>query len=668
MRQVVVGFLCLLLAAGLGLAQSNTTAGLAGVGAGAALGTALGQGGTTPSSAGGGGAGGNSAPIEIQIMVFKGMQEIASNVADRTVSHLGPCAAQVSAEFNEERERLRADGKDLERDNDRLRKETEPSEQSSGTSAAGLNQTPSNNQNQIQSVTARVQGDRQKLDKDLGALEALEAKLSGKGSARSCAILVEDPTSANQIALYRAVQGYVDHLHKIHDQLQAYFSLQITPPSVSFSATVTTPQALTVTNIGNDPRQIKSIGVAGASPSAFAINSSDCENRAVPPNPPYKLLNGGASCVISVTFPSAGTPQGPQSAILTISTGNPANTDSDTTQTVQLAGTAPPPRPQPPSPPAPPIGQRQPATEQQRFQLEQQQLQQLQQQVQELQIIQLQQSTAATAAASASTGTSSTGTSTPSASASTPLGLTYLSDIGTALAGLKSNITYGSSSFQPTTQQLEVLVEDDLLMRGVFPYTSTSALDVKEASDALTGEFGKMLVWGNDISAWTNQCKPANPSGGQGGTTQPTPASNSVCAQPSNVEDLAVAQQMITGYTALLSTASDGNGSPVIVDVLRGKILSDRMAQGIPSLQVAVAAAGGSTKTNSIFGANLFYTFAPSYNGGIIATFELRDEGNVLLESGARNVLFAYGKWKSKPFHPRDMKRSVSCDSFCSVE
>ena len=65
---------------------------------------------------------------------------------------------------------------------------------------------------------------------------------------------------------------------------------------------------------------------------------------------------------------------------------------------------------------------------------------------------------------------------------------------------------------------------------------------------------------------------------------------------------------------------------------------------------------------------NLFYTFAPSYNAGVIATFELRDKNNVLVDSGARNALFAYTKWKSKSFHPRAMRGRGTCSSFCSVQ
>jgi hypothetical protein len=106
----------------------------------------------------------------------------------------------------------------------------------------------------------------------------------------------------------------------------------------------------------------------------------------------------------------------------------------------------------------------------------------------------------------------------------------------------------------------------------------------------------------------------------------------------------------------------------VIVSVLRGMVLSAKVAEGIPSLQVTVASAGGSTKTNNIFGANLFYAFAPSYNAGVIATFELRDKNNVLIDSGARNSLVAYTKWKSRSFHPRAMKGRGTCDSFCSVK
>jgi hypothetical protein len=105
-----------------------------------------------------------------------------------------------------------------------------------------------------------------------------------------------------------------------------------------------------------------------------------------------------------------------------------------------------------------------------------------------------------------------------------------------------------------------------------------------------------------------------------------------------------------------------------MVSVLRGMILTSRVAEGIPSLQLNIATAGGSTRTNNIFFVNLFYTLAPSYNAGVIATFELRDKNNILVDAGARNAMYAYTKWKSKSFHPRAMRGRGSCSSFCSVQ
>src|ERR1700722_13919273 len=78
------------------VAQSNTTAGLAGVGAGAALASGS-QNGTTPSSAAPGGAGGGSAPIEIQTMVFQGMKEIAAEIATLTANYQTDCKTALEA-------------------------------------------------------------------------------------------------------------------------------------------------------------------------------------------------------------------------------------------------------------------------------------------------------------------------------------------------------------------------------------------------------------------------------------------------------------------------------------------------------------------------------------------------------------------------------------------
>ena len=173
------------------------------------------------------------------------------------------------------------------------------------------------------------------------------------------------------------------------------------------------------------------------------------------------------------------------------------------------------------------------------------------------------------------------------------------------------------------------------------------------------------MAWGSDVTAWANQCKPANATPGQGGNPQLIVTSSSACNDAGVSSDLAVAQQMLNAYSTLFSAANDGSGNPVIVDVLRGKVLSDKMAEGIPSLQVAVVAAGGSSKTNSPFFLGLFYQWAPSYNAGVIATFELRDRNNDLVDSGARNVLYGYGKWNPGSFVSKDITKEKGC-TFCS--
>jgi len=471
----------------------------------------------------------------------------------------------------------------------------------------------------------------------------------------SCAVLIEDPASANQIALYQAVQGYYGDLRLLHSQLQEYFSLQIPISSLSFPFTIggaAITQNIRVTNVGTKTREVKAITVAGPDAATFDVNIATCK----------KVLAPQEYCDINVTFPSDDIQPaaGNYSATVSILSGHvpSSNIDSlntDSMQTVQLASTVKTPPPPPSRRPAPrvpggvqitPFGEEEIAP-------------------------------APTPTAPATAAPSST----PSASGApaVPIGLQDFGSLVTALGGLKSNITYGASSVQPTTPNFETLVENELLARGIFPYSSTSALDLKDATSRLTHEFGEMLAWGNDLTSWTNMCKPAAAGGAPTGGTQPaistqnaspqsTSTPNSACTQPDVVANLTLAQQMITGYTTLLSNSNDGSGNPVIVDVLRGRLLSDRMGGHLPALQLSIAAAGGSTKTNSIFGVNLFYTFAPSYNGGVIAMFELRDEHNILLESGARNVLFAYRKWESRRFHPREMKRGTTCSSFCSVE
>jgi len=62
-----------------------------------------------------------------------------------------------------------------------------------------------------------------------------------------------------------------------------------------------------------------------------------------------------------------------------------------------------------------------------------------------------------------------------------PQWVTNFGAIGTALEGIKSNMSYSSSSTHPTAQSFQVLLENELLQKKLFPYTSTSTLDPKDA-------------------------------------------------------------------------------------------------------------------------------------------------------------------------------------------
>lgn len=608
--------LCLFLFLLPGFAQSgNTAAGLAGVGAGAALGAGAANG-TTPSGIGGGaiGGGGGSTPIEIQVMAFNGLRVIAGDVAAVTKSVCAPPFDRTS----EYGDILRGIEK-AARDND--------TNQDLATLSADIEYLAKNE--------VEINGDRQAyqdLQKDLDTADAdiknspnLNAlkkdirKLAQDADGlkdRVCAVLVEDATSANQIALFQAVQGYYGQLQSLHDQLQNTFPLLVTLPAPQFSAnsgSVSAPQDIIVRNVGTIPIPIGNIALVDINSGFNVGNPAACN-----PLPASKELASNAICRIRVTFePTASTTTGTIKATLNIAYG-----ERPYILSIQLTGAA----RQVPGAGGAPGGAPPPST------------------------------------GGPGPGSTSAGGAAP---ATAPIGFTYLGDIMTALGAAKGTNTYAPSLFQPTTQAFEALIEIELKKLNIMPYTSTSALNLRQAATALTFEFGEMLAWGTDVTAWANQCKPANVTPGQGSIPQVIVTSSSACNDANVTVNLAVAQQMMNGYSTLLSTANDGNGNPVIVDVLRGKVLSDKMAEGIPSLQVAVVAAGGSSKTNSPFLLGLFYQWAPSYNAGVIATFELRDKNNELVDSGARNVLYGYGKWNPGSFGPSDITKRESC-TFCS--
>lgn len=261
------------------------------------------------------------------------------------------------------------------------------------------------------------------------------------------------------------------------------------------------------------------------------------------------------------------------------------------------------------------------------------------------------------------------------ASSSPPQWMTNFGTIGTALATLKSGISYSSNSFQPPVQSFSVMLEEALVKKSgtiapLSPYTSTSILYVDEAAKQLGDALASMQSYNNDITAWTTQCKPATAN------TQ-IPAA---CSEQDINALLTDGSQLITAYTTLLSNASDGSGNPVLLDVLHGAMLyqtfncpPDGPCTRPFSIQFSVAAAAGSTRTNAIFLVNLFYTPRPSYNAGVVVSFELRNGSDQFVTGGSRVMLYDYNKsWLggNPRIQPRSTDKCRSSDSaeFCIPE
>jgi hypothetical protein len=591
MRILTVVFVAAVLStAPLSFSQSgNTTAGLAGIGAGAALGASSGTGSTTSSGAGG-------APVEVQIMSFYGLDKIAADVAK---------------------------------------------------------------------VATRV---------------------CTQGT--DCPILLEDPVSANQLALYHSVYGYVQKLSLLHEDLQK--SLPIT--------VVALPQPMSAVAGQKDARQIQ---LKNLSAGLLVIKAQDVEVKGEFANvfslkfDPQEctIQQQGSTCNLTVTFsPPANADAMTFSATLEISYVGPGSnieritfpvsgtaskapqSQSDLSQNVPTVSLSP--------------DQTNDISKNQEIDLNNLTPDQISTLEKKLHLMEksthaIHQTTPKkgdetnTILQSTVPGLPNLGTSPPSAPSTpsaptppaTPYNLQWTNGLSTDAGSLKAGMGYSSSSTSATTQSFEVLVENELTKQlgyKILPYTSTSALNLKDASQDMSYQFSQMLAMDNDITTWTNEC-------GKNPSSAPTPTSSTVtysaCNDTNVVADLPVAAQLFTAYSTLLTMPSDGNGNPVIVDVLRGRALSQLAGRSIPSLQLAVLGASGSTKTNSYFGVSLFYQFAPSYNAGVIASFELRDGSDHLVDAGVRNVLYGYKKWN--PGHMSDQDhRSVDTHidgcGFCS--
>ena len=138
--------------------------------------------------------------------------------------------------------------------------------------------------------------------------------------ATVCAVLVEDSTSANQIALFQATQEYYAQLHTLHDELQNTFPLLVTLPAPQFSAasgSASAPQNLTIKNVGTKSIPIGNIALVDNNSGFDAGNPVVCD-----PLPASKELAPNTSCRIQITFrPPPSTPTGLIKTTLNISYG-----------------------------------------------------------------------------------------------------------------------------------------------------------------------------------------------------------------------------------------------------------------------------------------------------------------------------------------------------------
>jgi hypothetical protein len=248
-----------------------------------------------------------------------------------------------------------------------------------------------------------------------------------------------------------------------------------------------------------------------------------------------------------------------------------------------------------------------------------------------------------------------TTTSTAAAPTTAATAFTYLGDIGTALGIYKSGLSYSASSVSPATQALTTALAHDLCAQHILLYTSASTINLEEASRKITRKIVDLQKINADIQlkATVDTTLPTVPDSVK---TDPdvqkaleTFTQFTKTNSPKITSDAATANQLMN---TLLSwqTGSDGNGGLIITDIIRAEMLAKAMQEKIPALQVNIDAAGGSTRTNSYFFFNLFYTPKPSYNAGVVVTYELRDTNNIYIAGDTLKVLYDYTKWKPKCF------------------
>jgi hypothetical protein len=237
----------------------------------------------------------------------------------------------------------------------------------------------------------------------------------------------------------------------------------------------------------------------------------------------------------------------------------------------------------------------------------------------------------------------------------TPIGLTYLGDLGTALSTAKSGLSYAASSVQPATQALTTQLASELCRYQVNLYTSASTINLKKSADKVAKRLNDLQELNAQIQSDAS-LDTTLPALKEKQKTDPN-LQSLIALKTGSIKPIAarIASNATVASSLLNSlitwqSGSDNAGSIILTDVIRAQMLTDAIDKGIPALQVNIDAAGGNTRTNSYFLYNLFYTPKPSFNAGVVVTYELRNKDNIYIAGDTLKVIYDYSKWKPTCF------------------
>jgi hypothetical protein len=277
-------------------------------------------------------------------------------------------------------------------------------------------------------------------------------------------------------------------------------------------------------------------------------------------------------------------------------------------------------------------------------------------------------------------GTTGTGSGTGSGggSSATPASLQYLSGVGAEVTAAKQSMSYASSSVQALNQALNTELAKDLCQHKIQLRTATSTLNLDDAADDIadkwktlqkdSGDLSRLMTWlqrpAKDPNGTTTPTKPVKDPNGTTTPTKPVPptARDLIATSDGVVLGTSLSNAMAALQTWM--TSGDQMGGIILTDILKGaQLFKDFGEKKFPALQVSIDAAGGNTRTNSFPLLNFFYLPKPSFNAGVVVTFELRDEANNFLAGDTQKVLYAYSKWKPSPFCMDESVDTVELDT-----